>query len=439
MSLAVLLSGMVNVMGKIARLLALIVITLLFAGCGAKVDLPAVQKAPASSRARVSVYLDSTVSMRGYVNYPTDTEYALALKSIEQALNIAWQDSDLQFYRFGNKLRPLTRDEFLQAATPAFYKDDVTKLQDLIEGLDPDQVSLLVTDLFQTDQDLQAVITTINNRFFKKNKVAALVGMTSRFDGYVFDVGATNRRFRYQSSSDPDSFRPFFFIVLGPQEEVLRFTSAYQKILPEEIPSRLLVYSDTWAAQGRLLPSRGLLPAGQRTYAATSSLLPEGAPYPQFLLKDHPGLLLLDYEITLPYAMKVARPEVSAGQLQLWKDGKFASSSAPVLQKAEVLHTVSQDRSLTCQTAFYLDPAQLPEHGIYRIQAALSPELGNYREIQKVFKDRNMDVSGLAGWNDTNFPGHTTFNLNKFTDGLAEVAYATFKPSFSESWIYFKY
>jgi biopolymer transport protein ExbD len=428
-----------NVMGKTARLLVFILITLALAGCGAKVDLPAARVAPASSKAQVAVYLDSTVSMRGFVNYPTDTEYALALKAVEQALNIAWQDSELQFYRFGDKLRPLTRDEFLQAATPVFYKDDVTKLQDLIAGLNPDQVSILVTDLFQTDQDLQAVITTINNRFFKKDKVAALLGMTSRFNGDVYDIGAAGRRFRYQASDNPESFRPFFFLILGPQEEVLRFTSSYQKILPEGMNSRLLVYSDTWAAQGRLVPSRGLLPPGQRTYAATSSLLPEGAPYPQFLLKDHPGLLLLDYELTLPYAMQVTKPELSAGQLQIWKDGKFAASSAPALTKMEVLHTVSQEQSLSCQVALHLDPSKLPEHGIYRLQTALNPELGNYRNIQKVFTGWNMDVSGISGWNDANFPGNTTFNLNKFTDGLAEVAYATFKPSFSESWIYFKY
>ena len=50
-----------------------------------------------------------------------------------------------------------------------------------------------------------------------------------------------------------------------------------------------------------------------------------------------------------------------------------------------------------------------------------------------------MDVSGMDSWNAGNFPGNTTFNLEKFTNNLAEVAYVSLEPSFDGSWIYFKY
>lgn len=53
--------------------------------------------------------MDSTLSMLGYANFPTDSEYAVALKSIEQALNVAWKESQVQFFRFGNTTQPLSR------------------------------------------------------------------------------------------------------------------------------------------------------------------------------------------------------------------------------------------------------------------------------------------------------------------------------------------
>src|SRR5574344_2808870 len=106
-------------MGMVFKLLVGLLCMLSLAGCGAKtaqLPLPEQQSAPVSPKGEVAVYMDSTLSMLGYANFPTDSEYAVALKSIEQALNVAWKESSVQFFRVGNTTQPLAREEFLQAA-----------------------------------------------------------------------------------------------------------------------------------------------------------------------------------------------------------------------------------------------------------------------------------------------------------------------------------
>ncbi len=429
-------------MGKTLKLLALLLCMLALAGCGAKtaqVAVPEQEAAPVSKKGEVAVYMDSTLSMLGYANFPTDSEYAVALKSIEQALNVAWKESQVQFFRFGNTTQPLSREEFLQAATPGFYQDTDNKLQSVVAGLKQDKVNIVVTDLFQTDQDMQSIITALNAKFLGDGNMVALLGMSSRFNGTVYDIGNAGLQFSYQSGADPKSYKPFYFLILGPEQDVLHLVQAFEKILPNTVPRKLLVYGDKLGTAGRLTAAKADLPAGQRTYAATSSLLGEQSGYLQYILKDNPGVLLLDFNVTLPYAMKVEQPEFVLDKLEAWQNGKFVNTAAKDFKKTEVLNTTSKDKSLECRVALQLDPAKLPQRGIYRVHVALRPSLANYRQIQQVFKSWNMDVSGMDSWNAGNFPGNTTFNLEKFTNNLAEVAYVSLEPSFDGSWIYFKY
>ena len=429
-------------MGMVFKLLVGLLCMLSLAGCGAKtaqLPLPEQQSAPVSPKGEVAVYMDSTLSMLGYANFPTDSEYAVALKSIEQALNVAWKESSVKFYKFGNATQSLTREEFLQAATPGFYKDTDNKLQSVVTGLKPDKVNIVVTDLFQTDQDMQSIITAMNARFLGDGNMVAILGMSSRFNGTVYDIGNAGMQFTYQSGADPKSYKPFYFLVLGPEQDVLHLVQAFEKILPNTVPRKLLVYGDSLGTEGRLTAAKAELPAGQRTYAATSSLLGEKAGYLQYILKDNPGVLLLDFNVTLPYPMKVEKPEFVLDKLEMWQNGKFVNTAAKGFKKTEVLSTDSKEKTLMCRVALQLDPAKLPQRGMYRAHVALRPSLANYRQIQQVFQSWNMNVDGMESWSDGNFPGNTTFNLDKFTNNLAEVAYVSLEPSFTGSWLYFKY
>lgn len=429
-------------MRKMLRWLVLLAVTLVAAGCGlgkGQVPAPQVQAVALTPQAQVSVYLDGTLSMQGYANFPTDSGYAVALKSIEQALNVTWKDIAVNYYRFGDETKPLSRAEFLQASTPGFYHDNETKLQDVIATLQPQQLNVLVTDLFQTDQDVQAVITAVNDRFLREHEMVALLGMTSRFNGRVYDIGNEGAQFPYQTTEDPASYRPFYFLVLGPQADVLAFVQAYRKILPEQVPGRLLVYGEQLGTEGKLAAAHADLPAGTRTFAATNSLVAGKGSYLQYLLKDHPGIFLLDYELKLPYAMQVAKPEFVLEQLEFYQGGKFVEIKAAGFTKTSLVQAESKALALNCRVRLDVDPSKLPEHGVYRARVALRPSLANYRQVQQVFKDWNMDAEKLSTWNADNFPGQTTFNVNKFTNNLAEVAYASLHPAFAVDWLYFKY
>ena len=124
-------------MGKTLKLLALLLCMLALAGCGAKtaqVAVPEQEAAPVSKKGEVAVYMDSTLSMLGYANFPTDSEYAVALKSIEQALNVAWKESQVQFSVSATRPSPCPGKSFCRRRRRAFTRIRITSCKAWWQG-----------------------------------------------------------------------------------------------------------------------------------------------------------------------------------------------------------------------------------------------------------------------------------------------------------------
>ncbi len=410
-------------------------------GCAAsatKVALPPSSQQKASSKAEAVVYLDGTMSMSGYVNFPTDTEYATSLKLIEQALTVGWKEYELQYFRYGDTVAPIKREQFLLAAEVPFYTDHEGKLQDVIASMDPEKINIVVTDLFQTDHDQQAIISALKSKFFSQGKSLAILGLNSRFDGDVYDIDAAGTKYFYKTEG-PESFKPFYFLVMGPEQEVLHYTDNYCRILPESAVRKVLLFDKHLGGKLALSAPTGKNSSGQRTYAVTKSLLGGQTEYPQYLLKDHPGEILLDAKMTLPLALKLKELQVTLGGLEFWQNGKFVPVTSADFLKAKVLSFTLADQKLNGRISLQLDPGKLPQKGIYRMDLLLNRNMENYRQANTAMQDWNMDDAAANTWTSSNFPGNKTYHLNKFTDALSEVAYVSLQPSLGESWVYFKY
>jgi len=240
-----------------ARALALSVVgALLLTSCGACVSkqqpLPSldtsdimIPTAPAQPRPfGVDVCIDATPSMEGFAT-DADSPYRRFLEDLEGSLVSAVRNvSDVRFFKFGETIRQITRDEFRTARNRGFYHEPGIFRETNIElilkknatqkaaaGGTP-RVTVAVTDLFQKDQDVNVVVQQIKDGcLVHPDCSVGILAIPSAFDGIVYDARVPS--YQYRSTTETSTFRPFYLLMFGPQQQLLEFAdvlSAYRYI-----------------------------------------------------------------------------------------------------------------------------------------------------------------------------------------------------------------
>ena len=141
--------------------------------------------------------------MYGYVNYPGGTIYADAVKDIDRTITENWKNDSIKYIKFGDNFQEMDRDAFLHMDNPDFYNQKDTSLQKVIDQSKENDLTIIVTDLFQTNQDLDSLVRSIKNKGMGKDKAVAVIGLKSQFNGKIFDVGKNMSSLDYASSDDP--------------------------------------------------------------------------------------------------------------------------------------------------------------------------------------------------------------------------------------------
>ena len=188
-----------------------------------------VQAEGCTDRIRADLYLDATSSMAGYAATP-GSAYVDVLDNLEAAISGAWADDSVAFHKFGETVREISRDEFREARTPGFYRERgifmTTNIDAVIDRLAADRVAVVVTDLFQEDGDINAIVANVKAQVFQRGLAAGIVAVQSPFDGTVFD--APGGSYAYASSTDPETFRPFYALMFGEAACLRRLATALQ-------------------------------------------------------------------------------------------------------------------------------------------------------------------------------------------------------------------
>lgn len=407
-------------------------------GCASSTKITALPEQPPvgdSDTVVGAVYLDGSMSMQGFVNFPTSTEYVDAIKNIEQALTLGWKNEKIAYYRFGDRLARINDDDRLSFAGHQFYGDLLTKLDVMVEEADSQSLSFIVSDFLQSDQDFQKLVTAVKKKYFTADKGAALIGIKGRFKGAVYDIGVNKEKFYYYSGEDKNRFRPFYILVLGDQREVERFCKYYDQSLPKEFDRRIICMTDD-LGNGNLVAEAVdySKPADIKTYAAVDDILPSAVVAPQYQLKSRPGSIYLQY--TLPQNGLAASDVQIKSSMDEWQeaDKSFKKIMAVTAVKATAEHNNS---GFTIRLD--LRPEALPHSGIYRYGLLLRPENKEYRELQAaILKDWKMEDS-FKTTDGGVFNIDTTLELKKFVRNLADVAYVSLRPHYEESYVYFRY
>ena len=176
-----------------------------------------------SARLPVDIYLDATLSMKGF-SQPQNTNFSSLLDGIEGAVQNATKSSDLRFFKYGRSVARIDRQTFVNARhSQALWEDkgfrSDTDFAQAVDSTNPGRVSIFITDLFYSNADANKVVAAIKDKCFRNGVEMGLMGLKSDFDGYVADV---------QPPVQVKGARPLYLLVFGSKANINLIFSAFR-------------------------------------------------------------------------------------------------------------------------------------------------------------------------------------------------------------------
>lgn len=181
-------------------------------------------KAQSSASIKANIYIDATTSMAGFAAN-RDSVYNKFLNDLEGSIIAGWKSANIGFYKFGTKAKELNHDQFRTFSNQDFYAErgiyEKTNIDAVINAMDNTQVNIVVTDLFQNDGDVNAILKSIKDGCFAKGIYMGIVGIKSDYSGMIFDAKVPSFSFKSVPGNE-ESYRPFYALIFGEKNNIER-------------------------------------------------------------------------------------------------------------------------------------------------------------------------------------------------------------------------
>jgi hypothetical protein len=394
---------------------------------------PNEQMQPLSKKLTVDFYLDGTLSMMGFVTPGDFTNYVKTLQSLESVAIGSWPDGQVEFSKFGSHIVPFEGREYLNGVRSDFYTDqDIqqTHIETVIESANKNNLTVIVTDLFQNEADATLLIKKLTNRYIKDNLAVGILGIRSEFSGRVYDIGINHYCFDYNSGlDDPERFRPFYLVMLGKHADIAHYF--------EELKRNSLERSSKCRFEFVIFSPYIVNPlpafAGARIESITklvevnSILRPSDRDYRlrQFCLRGPQG----SFKVVLKYNLLPNTLAFDNTKLEIVTDAsKVKPDSLTTINDAVEINWDQGDDQISIDSKFL--SAGWPGAGVYLFDITLRPQLTAYN-IPSWFSEWDMNDTNISENN-----GATTLNLYKFLTSLWQANWQTHKPKVAHLYCY---
>jgi len=227
------------------KFIFLICAALFLAGCSQKIQsvpplpgtLPNALTAP--EKIDTDIYFDATVSMKGFTTLAAGNIYLTLPDLLGDLCGAA---GETKFFAFGEQIFALDNRDFRKFSTPEVYNEPITAVANVIDRADINHLSIIVTDLFESESDWSNVTQKIRDKFFANHLSVAVIGIKNSFYGEIYDIGLNAAHFNYNSSDNSDKFRPFYLLIMGRDDFVKNFLQKFneRQILPNDTGYLLL-------------------------------------------------------------------------------------------------------------------------------------------------------------------------------------------------------
>ena len=408
-------------------MLAMFLIAIFSSGCSSDntpVTLPQDFQRPPENvpeKVFIDVYLDATYSMRGYTTLAAGNVY----RTLPDILgDIGGSMGEIKFYRFGEDIQPLDGREYRRFSSPDPYDELITAVHNVIEKSDSSHLSIIVTDLFESDSDWSNVTQKLRDKYFANHLAVAVIGIKNSFDGDIFDVGLNAAKFNYNSYDTPERFRPFYLILTGAEVTINDFMEKFRErqTLPNETEYLLLSENLTESADDF---------STMKIQSIENFFVDEKLHITDKRIKEF-GLDSFNDAANFTFNFEYKQP---LGACPL--DMAALSQQVRVLYLSEGEWKVKDDNDINIE----LQPAGTPNNYIARVtltpgksfmndtvnfvQATLSPTAKGYKlpDWVKNWSMANVDVA------PENFDGSKTVNLIHVLGSLKDSVFATAHPA----------
>ncbi len=182
--------------------------------------------AESTSEIITDVYWDATYSMQGYTTIQQGNFYRTLPDDLG---DLCGSLGEVHFYKFGEQITPLQGREHRQFSNPDAYNEVITAVGNVINQADENHITIIVTDLFESDADWSNVTQKLKEKYFSKHMGVAIIGVKNPFNGDIFDVGLNAAKFQYDSGNDANKYRPFYLFIAGPTGKIETFLAKWRE------------------------------------------------------------------------------------------------------------------------------------------------------------------------------------------------------------------
>lgn len=373
----------------------------------------------------IDIYLDATKSMLGFIAN-SNSNYNQFLEELETTAGVGWRDADVRFFKFGTRIKEIDRDGYRAAKNRQFYMEpgifEKTNIDEVLNQTDISRVSVVITDLFQDEGDINSIVQQIKDRCFKQGIQVAILGVKSDFDGWVYDVGPGIPPYQLKTGLDnADSFRPFYALMFGDPLNIER--------LFNNLNSRPFVREDNFLVLSRHIINGFQIKAGKSRESKGLNVQATADDEPdnlfKFVLKKENEEGLVEAEIDLDRNSRT--PDFAADRMELVVYKKTATAADSVLVKEDLeLKSVQRDNDhLKLTLELDLDePVGKYGYMIY-LQAAA---IGGLTVPQWVTDFSSPNPSKTHDANKT-------LNLEKFVTDLIRASLAIHQPRIAQMYL----
>ena len=408
-----------------------LILSLAWGGCmfedapAVNVTMPAdfgVQGEMVAENIPVDIYWDATYSMAGYTTLAAGNVF----RTLPDELgDMGDSMGEVTFYRFGAEVTPMEGREWRNYTQPGVYTELITAVHNVVDKADANHLSVIVTDLFESDSDWSNVTKKLKDKYFGNHLAVAIIGVKNSFNGDIFDVGLNAAKYTYNSGDNPARFRPFYLFIMGPEKGVRDFIDRWRerKTLPNE--TNYLFLSENLTESAGDFSKLELLPESENLYEKDGLGLKDKR-MKEFGITDmgDPVKLAAKFAYqpifgTCPLDMDNLKTSVQV--LKLTEEG-WQKSEREGDANAEVVHAEDDNYQVTLT---FSPELTLEPESVNFIHVSVAPDSKGYKlpDWVKQWNMPNVDVS------PTDFDGSKTINFLHVADSLKGSALAASHPS----------
>ena len=153
--------------------------TVVLSGCGDS-DEPTLTMPPGSpvppepkpDQMTVDVYWDATVSMQGFTTLAAGNVY----RTLPDMLNeLGGSLGEARFFRFGEQVKLLEGRDYLCFRDQDCYTEKITFFGNVLDAAEPNNLSVVITDLFESDADWSNVTQKLREKYFSQHLAVAII------------------------------------------------------------------------------------------------------------------------------------------------------------------------------------------------------------------------------------------------------------------------